>query len=112
MLVDSASDRESGGKVGKPVDHLDIADIARRDDEVAAAKRGDSFGPKQAVRVGDYAENHDGPGQAHLAQVMLVADDRANTAKWVERLMGTKAEARFEFIQERAEFAREEMLDV
>ena len=34
------------------------------------------------------------------------------TAKSVERLMGTKAEARFEFIQERAEFASEEMLDV
>jgi hypothetical protein len=26
--------------------------------------------------------------------------------------MGTKAEARFEFIQERAEFASEELLDV
>jgi hypothetical protein len=26
--------------------------------------------------------------------------------------MGTKPEARFEFIQERAEFAKEEMLDV
>jgi len=26
--------------------------------------------------------------------------------------MGTKAEARFEFIQERAEFASEDMLDV
>src|SRR5260370_13244342 len=43
---------------------------------------------------------------------MLVADDRADTAKSVERLMGTRAEARFEFIQERAEFARAEMLDV
>ena len=43
---------------------------------------------------------------------MLVADDRKDTAKSVERLMGTKAEARFEFIQEHAEFAREEMLDV
>jgi topoisomerase-4 subunit B len=43
---------------------------------------------------------------------MLVADDRADTAKSVERLMGTKAESRFEFIQERAEFASEEMLDV
>jgi hypothetical protein len=27
-------------------------------------------------------------------------------------LRGTKAEARFEFIQERAEFAREDLLDV
>jgi topoisomerase-4 subunit B len=30
----------------------------------------------------------------------------------VERLMGTKAEARFAFIQEHAEFASEEILDV
>jgi topoisomerase IV subunit B len=47
-----------------------------------------------------------------LLKVMLIADERADTAKAVDRLMGTKAEARFEFIQERAEFASEEMLDV
>jgi topoisomerase IV subunit B len=52
------------------------------------------------------------PAKRQLLKVMLVADDRADTAKSVERLMGTKAEARFEFIQERAEFASEEMLDV
>jgi topoisomerase IV subunit B len=47
-----------------------------------------------------------------LLKVMLIADDRADTAKAVDRLMGTKAEARFEFIQERAEFASDVMLDV
>src|SRR5215468_5977520 len=52
------------------------------------------------------------PAKRTLLKVMLIADDRADTAKSVERLMGTKAEARFEFIQERAEFASEEMLDV
>ncbi len=52
------------------------------------------------------------PGKRTLLKVMLIADDRADTAKSVERLMGTKAEARFEFIQERAEFASDEMLDV
>jgi topoisomerase-4 subunit B len=52
------------------------------------------------------------PGKRTLLKVMLVADDRADTAKSVERLMGTRAEARFEFIQERAEFASDEMLDV
>jgi topoisomerase-4 subunit B len=30
----------------------------------------------------------------------------------VQRLMGNKPEERFAFIQERAEFAREEMIDV
>jgi topoisomerase IV subunit B len=52
------------------------------------------------------------PAKRTLLKVMLVADDRADTAKSVERLMGTRAEARFEFIQERAEFARDELLDV
>jgi len=52
------------------------------------------------------------PAKRTLLKVMLVADDRADTAKSVERLMGTKPEARFEFIQERAEFASNEMLDV
>ena len=47
-----------------------------------------------------------------LLRVVLVDDERKKAASAVERLMGTKPEARFEFIQERAEFAREEMLDV
>src|SRR5207247_6397044 len=52
------------------------------------------------------------PATRTLLRVMLIAEDRADTAKSVERLMGTRAEARFEFIQERAEFASDEMLDV
>jgi topoisomerase-4 subunit B len=47
-----------------------------------------------------------------LLRVMLLTDDREDTADSVERLMGTKAEARFAFIQEKAEFAAEELLDV
>jgi topoisomerase IV subunit B len=52
------------------------------------------------------------PKKRTLLRVVLVADERKNTEKSVERLMGTKAEARFEFIQERAEFADEAALDV
>src|SRR6187455_1132922 len=47
-----------------------------------------------------------------LLQVKIVEGDEKATAKSVERLMGNKAEARFEFIQERAAFASDEMLDV
>src|SRR5246127_515473 len=47
-----------------------------------------------------------------LLRVRLAADDRPAAEKSVERLMGTKAEARFEFIQERAEFATEDELDI
>src|SRR3954454_5802381 len=52
------------------------------------------------------------PRKRTLLKVMLLTDDGADTESSVKRLMGTKAEARFDFIQERAEFADEEMLDV
>jgi topoisomerase-4 subunit B len=52
------------------------------------------------------------PRKRTLLRVMLATEDRDSTATSVERLMGSKAEARFEFITERAEFAPEELLDV
>ncbi len=52
------------------------------------------------------------PKKRTLLRVKLVADDQKATEKSVERLMGTKPEARFEFIQERAEFADEQTLDL
>ena len=39
-------------------------------------------------------------------------DDGAATKAAVDALMGTKPEARFRFIQERAEFADAEALDI
>jgi topoisomerase-4 subunit B len=52
------------------------------------------------------------PARRSMLRVVLVADDREGTADSVERLMGTKAEARFAFISDKAEFAREDLLDV
>jgi topoisomerase-4 subunit B len=52
------------------------------------------------------------PAKRMLLRVVLVADDREGTADSVERLMGTKAEARFAFISDKAEFASEDLLDV
>ncbi len=52
------------------------------------------------------------PSKRTLLKVTLLADDRDDTADSVERLMGTKAEMRFAFIQEKAEFASEDLLDV
>ncbi|MFZ0845362.1 MAG: DNA topoisomerase IV subunit B [Pseudolabrys sp.] len=52
------------------------------------------------------------PSKRTLLKVMLADKDIKSTAKAVERLMGAKAEARFEFIQENAQFASEELLDV
>jgi topoisomerase-4 subunit B len=42
----------------------------------------------------------------------VVEDERKGTDSSVERLMGNKPEARFDFIQERAEFVQDEVLDV
>src|SRR6185312_14617859 len=52
------------------------------------------------------------PRKRTLLKVVLVEKERKSTQRSVERLMGTKAEARFEFIQENAEFAGEALLDV
>src|ERR1700704_177938 len=52
------------------------------------------------------------PRKRTLLRVTLVTEAREGTADAVERLMGTKAEARFAFITEHAEFASTEELDV
>ena len=52
------------------------------------------------------------PRKRTLLRVTLLPDDQKATEKSVERLMGTKPEERFAFIQERAEFANEDALDV
>ncbi|MDF2115540.1 DNA topoisomerase IV subunit B [Roseiarcaceae bacterium H3SJ34-1] len=52
------------------------------------------------------------PTKRMLLKVTVVPDDKEATADSVERLMGNKPEARFAFIQERAEFAQAEALDI
>ena len=52
------------------------------------------------------------PRKRTLLRVVVMDDERKKTDSSVERLMGTKAESRFAFIQEKAEFAGAEMLDV
>jgi topoisomerase IV subunit B len=50
----------------------------------------------------DLKETTMDPARRTLLRVAVVSDDRAATAEAVERLMGSKPEARFAFIQERA----------
>ncbi len=50
----------------------------------------------------DLRETTMDPAKRALLRVALVAEDSAGTAEAVERLMGSKPEARFAFIQERA----------
>ena len=48
----------------------------------------------------------------NLLKVVIDSEERADTSDSVERLMGNKPEARFNFIQENAAFASKEMLDI
>jgi topoisomerase IV subunit B len=97
--------------------------VYARDDEHKAELLKKEFHPNAKVEVGRFKglgemlpaqlkETTMDPGKRTLLRVVLLADDREDTADSVERLMGTKAEARFAFIQEKAEFADEESLDV
>jgi topoisomerase-4 subunit B len=52
------------------------------------------------------------PSKRTLLRVVLADKELKPTQKSVERLMGNKAEARFDFIQENAQFASEDLLDV
>jgi len=52
------------------------------------------------------------PAKRTLLRVVLLTEERAGTADSVERLIGTKAEARFAFLFEKAEFASDDLLDV
>ncbi len=47
-----------------------------------------------------------------LLRVEIAEEDRSATTKVVDQLMGTKPEARFKFIQERAAFAKPDELDI
>ncbi|NND50657.1 MAG: DNA topoisomerase IV subunit B, partial [Rhizobiales bacterium] len=47
------------------------------------------------------------PATRTLLRVAVAADDAQETTRLVDQLMGNKPEARFSFIQERAEFANE-----
>jgi topoisomerase-4 subunit B len=47
-----------------------------------------------------------------LLRVEIVENERNLTTKVVDQLMGNKPEARFQFIQERAEFAKPDELDI
>ena len=50
--------------------------------------------------------------KARLLLRVEIADDDKGTAKLVDQLMGNKPEERFRFIQERAEFAQPDALDI
>ena len=101
-----------GGKTFYARDDKHKADLLKKEFHANANVEISRFKGLGEMMAGQLKETTMDPRKRTLLRVQLKDDDRKATARSVERLMGTKAEARFEFIQERAEFAKEEMLDV
>jgi len=92
-----------GGKIFYARDDKHRDDLIRREFHANA---------KVEMLASQLKETTMDPKKRTLLRVVVADEARKTTDSSVERLMGNKPEARFEFIQERAEFADQEMLDV
>jgi topoisomerase-4 subunit B len=101
-----------GGKVVYARDDKHKDEILRREFHANAKPEIGRFKGLGEMMAAQLKETTMDPKKRSLLRVVLLTDDRKDTEKSVERLMGNKAEARFDFIQERAEFVEEELLDV
>ncbi|HEV2625762.1 MAG TPA: DNA topoisomerase IV subunit B [Xanthobacteraceae bacterium] len=101
-----------GGKILYARDDKHRDDILKKEFHANAKVEVSRFKGLGEMMAAQLKETTMDPRKRTLLRVMLLADDRKDTEKSVERLMGTKPEARFAFIQERAEFADEAALDV
>jgi topoisomerase-4 subunit B len=101
-----------GGKIFYARDDKHRDEILKKEFHANAKVETSRFKGLGEMMAAQLKETTMDPKKRTLLQVKLLADDQKATEKSVERLMGTKPEARFEFIQERAEFADERTLDV
>jgi len=101
-----------GGKTVYAKDEADKAALIEREFHGNAKVEIGRFKGLGEMMADQLKETTMDPAKRTLLRVVLLTEDREDTADCVERLMGIKAEARFAFIQERAEFAAEESLDV
>ncbi len=101
-----------GGKIFYARDEKHRNEILKKEFHANAKVEVSRFKGLGEMMAAQLKETTMDPRKRTLLRVVLVAEERKTTEKSVERLMGTKAEARFEFIQERAEFADEAALDV
>jgi topoisomerase-4 subunit B len=101
-----------GGKILYARDDKHLGELRKKEFHANANVEVSRFKGLGEMMANQLKETTMDPRRRTLLRVKVVEDDKKATAKSVERLMGTKAEARFEFIQERAEFADEAALDV
>jgi topoisomerase-4 subunit B len=103
---------QHGGKIVYARDEKDKERLLKKEFNANAKVEVSRFKGLGEMMAAQLKETTMDPDKRTLLRVVLADKETKPTAKAVERLMGTKAEARFEFIQEKAEFAKEEMLDV
>jgi topoisomerase IV subunit B len=101
-----------GGKTFYARDDAHKDEIVRREFHANAKVEVSRFKGLGEMMAAQLKETTMDPAKRTMLRVVLLPDDREDTAGSVERLMGSKAEARFDFIQEKAEFAAEDLLDV
>jgi len=101
-----------GGKIFYARDDKHKADILKREFHANAKVEVSRFKGLGEMMAAQLKETTMDPSKRTLLRVRVIEDEKKATDRSVERLMGNKPEARFEFIQEKAEFAKEEMLDV
>ena len=102
----------NGGKVFYARDDAHKEEIMKKEFHANAKVEIGRFKGLGEIMASQLKETTMDPRKRTLLRVGLATDDRQDTERSVERLMGTKAESRFEFIQERAEFAAAEELDI
>jgi len=101
-----------GGKIFYARDDKHKEELLRREFNANAKVEVSRFKGLGEMMAAQLKETTMDPGKRTLLRVVLVDEDHKAAAKTVENLMGTKAETRFAFIQENAQFAKEELLDV
>src|SRR5213076_700885 len=89
-----------GGKILYARDDKHRDDILKKEFHASAHVEVSRFKGLGEMMAAQLKETTMDPRKRILLRLMLVNDERDQTAKAVERLMGTKAEARFDFIQE------------
>jgi topoisomerase IV subunit B len=101
-----------GGKIFYARDEKHRDDILKKEFHANAKVEVSRFKGLGEMMAAQLKETTMDPKKRTLLRVVLLPEAQDATKKSVERLMGTKPEARFAFIQERAEFADEGALDV
>jgi topoisomerase-4 subunit B len=103
---------QHGGKIAYARNDEHKAQLLKSDFNANAKVEVSRFKGLGEMMAAQLKETTMDPSKRTLLKVTLADADIKATASSVERLMGNKAEARFEFIQENAEFAKDELLDV